>query len=277
MNTENRRKGLSETESRLLSSLAERGKTIFTLQSLISETDFKLSYENAKVIVNRLVKKKWLIRIARGKYLIVPLEAGVRSEYTEHEYVVASHLAEPYYIGYWSALNYHGLTEQIPMTVYVITTKRLKDRKILDTRYRFITLIERKFFGYKSEVVSNTKINISDMEKTLADCLDHLEYCGGVDEVAEGIWNAREDVSTHKIVDYGIRLGNSTILKRLGFLLETLQIEVSQDIMGKIKSNLKKGYVLLDPLEEKRGQYSTKWGLLVNISKKRVKEWRRGY
>ena len=249
-NTKNERKGLSKTESTLLSSLSEKGRAIFTLKDVVENSG--INYDNAKVIANRLVKKRWLIRLSRGKYLIVPLEAGVESKYTEHEFVIASHLTDPYYIGYWSALNFHGYTEQMPFTVSVATTNRLKRRTILDTRFWFITITEKKFFGYKQENIANSKVNISDEEKTIADCLDHPEYCGGISEAAKALWNAKDEVSIEKIIDYSIAMGNNAVLKRLGFLTELLQINISKDDMEKIRSNLKKGYTPLDPIEKKK-------------------------
>ena len=272
---QNDRKSLSKTESLLLSSLAEEGKKIFTLSDVTDKLEN--SYDNAKVIVNRLVKKKWLVQLAKGKYLIVPLEAGVRGEYTEHEFVIASYLVEQYYIGYWTALNYHGFTEQVPMTVFVVTTKRLRDRTILDIRYRFVALNKRKFFGFEAEPISNNKVNISDKEKTLADCLDHPEYCGGISEVVKSLWNAREEISIEKLVNYSVKMGNSAILKRLGFLVELLKIDISKKVMEKIRLHLKKGYVVLDPLERAHGNYSTRWALVINVSEDRLLEWRRGF
>ena len=53
------RHSLSKTESTLLASLAERGRNVFTLEDVTSTLEIR--YENAKVIVSRLVKKKWLI------------------------------------------------------------------------------------------------------------------------------------------------------------------------------------------------------------------------
>ena len=271
---ETRRKGLSKSESFLLSSLSEMDKRIFGLSDL---TEYSVSYKNAKVIVNRLVKKGWLIPLKRGKYLIVPLEAGAKSEFTEHEFIIASHLAEKYYIGYWSALNYHGLTEQVPFTVYVVTRNRLKDRTILNTKFRVVTIHRRKFFGFDEELISNKKVNISDKEKTLADCLDHPEYSGGVGEIAKSLWHSWDGISSNKLVDYSSKMGNSAILKRLGFLVELLELEVSDDLMYRIRDNLRKGYVLLDPPIGERGPYSTKWGLRVNVSENSILEWRRGF
>lgn len=71
----NVRHPLSTAESSLLSSLSSSKKT--TLKDV--EDTLNVTYDNAKTIVNRLVKKGWLIRLTPGKYLIIPLEAGANS------------------------------------------------------------------------------------------------------------------------------------------------------------------------------------------------------
>jgi len=265
------RQPLSSMESTLLSYLAEEDANIFTIRDV--EDHLGKPYNNAKVIANRLVKKRWAIRLGGGKYLVVPLEAGVKAEYTEHEFIIASHLVEPYYIAFWSALNYHGLTEQIPHTVFVATTRRLGNRRILDTNYRFITLGGKKFFGYQPESIGNAKVNVSDAEKTIADCLDHPEYCGGLDEVVKAIRGGQDMVSTEKLVTYGLRMGNSTILKRLGFLTEYLGIGHTKELINSILTETKKGYSLLDPTEKRGGRYLARWGLQINVSENRLREW----
>ena len=85
--TGNVRAGLSRNESVLLSSLSEKDKTIFKLEDVIAE--LKCSYTYAKVLANNLARKKWVIVLRRGVYLIVPLSAGTESQYTEHEFVIA--------------------------------------------------------------------------------------------------------------------------------------------------------------------------------------------
>lgn len=90
----NVRRGLSGSESRLLASFSAKGRTIFRLKDVSAELD--RSYGYAKVLVNNLTKKRWITRLRRGTYLIVPLAAGIRSDYTEHEFVIASHLVVRY-------------------------------------------------------------------------------------------------------------------------------------------------------------------------------------
>ena len=273
--TENVRAGLTRNESLLLSSLSEKGKTIFRIEDVVNE--LRCSYKYAKVLANNLTKKKWVIVLRRGVYLIVPLSAGVRSYYTEHEFVIASYLVSPYYIAYWSALNFYGFTEQTPFTVFVATTRRAKTREVLNSKYSFITLSKRKFFGFEPTAVSTYKINISDREKTLADALDHPEYCGAVPEVAKSLWNAKEKVSVEKIASYAERMGNTAIVKRLGYLVESLNISVDSKILSKMREMISPGMSALDPTRPRKGTYSTRWNLLLNISKETLEELRRSF
>jgi predicted transcriptional regulator of viral defense system len=272
--TENVRAGLTRNESLLLSSLSEKGKTIFRIEDVVNE--LMCSYKYAKVLANNLTKKKWVINLRRGVYLIVPLSAGVSAHYTEHEFVIASRLVSPYYIAYWSALNFHGFTEQTPFTVFVATTKRTKNREVLNTKYNFVTLSKRKFFGFEPTAVSTYKIDISDREKTLADALDHPEYCGGISEAAKSLWNAKEKVSMEKIVSYAERMRNTAIVKRLGYLLESLNINVDSEILSKMRGMISPGMSALDPTCPRKGKYNTRWNLLLNISKETLEELRRG-
>jgi len=273
--TTNVRAGLTRNESLVLSSLSEKGKTIFRLKDV--SADLGCSYKYAKVLANNLVKKKWVIILNRGTYLIVPLSAGVKPRYTEHEFVIASHLVSPYYIAYWSALNFHAFTEQTPFTVFVATTKRTKNRKILDIRYRFVTLNKKKFFGFAPIAIGSYNVNISDREKTLVDALDHPEYCGGVLEVAKSVWNAREKVSFEKAFEYAKKVGNTAVIKRLGYIAEWLKIDLDKRILSRMKDAVAPGISVLDPTMPRKGSYTTRWNLLVNLSKETLEDWRRGF
>ena len=270
------RQPLSKTESSLLSRMSERGKNIVTLKDA---TELGIPYRNAKLIVSRLMGKGWLIALSRGTYLIVPLEAGVEGRYSEHEFVIASHIVKPYYVGYWSALQYHGFTEQVPATVFVVTTRHVinRSRVILDSRYRIVTVAEKKFFGFNGVMLANSTVNISDKAKTIADCLDHPEYCGGIGEAAKALWTAREGVGVADVADHGCMMGNSAILKRLGYLAELLGLETPKAVMDRLRVDIGKGYSLLDPLGRREGRHSTGWGLILNVPEESILEWRRGY
>ena len=96
------------------------------------------------------------------------------------------------------------LQEQTPFTVFVATILRISNINIHGVDYKFVTINKTKLFGTKSQMIVRQKIVISEKEKTIVDALDHPEYCGGIEEVAKCLWNAKDDadISFEKILKY---------------------------------------------------------------------------
>ena len=264
------KKGIGELETKLLSSLSESNRSIFSVEDAARVLNRKKS--DVIKLLHDLARKKWIMRLSKGKYFILPLEAGVEPKFTEHEFVIASHLVHPYYIGYWSALNYYGFTEQAPRTVFVATPKRKRRISVFGVEYKFITLSKRKFFGYEKVWIGSNQVVLSSKEKTIVDCLDHPEYCGELTEAAKGLWNGREEISFKTLFEHAKRIGNNAVLKRLGYLLELFELEPK--LVGKIKAMLSKSYSPLDPTKPRKGRYNSEWKLLLNVSEKDLTEWR---
>jgi len=211
------KKGLTQRESLLISALARQDRKIFSTEDARAVTE-----GNAKKMMSSLIKKKWVLPLKRGLYAIVPLDVGVKGadSFILHNFVIASHLVQPYYIAYWSALNHHGLSEQIPRTTFIATTKPKMPLTILDSDYYFVAIEKRKFFGSQEIEIEDWKVSISTPEKTIADCLDHPEHSGGIDEVAKAIYFNHKDFDLAKVYGFAKRMENLTILKRLGYILE---------------------------------------------------------
>jgi predicted transcriptional regulator of viral defense system len=134
---------LGGQEAFLVRSLAEERRGIFTIRDVS-----RLVGTQAKEVVRRLAAKKWVLPLKRADAFVV------------HNFVIASMLAEPYYIGYWSALNHHGLTDQIPRTTFIATTKARHAVQVHDAEYYFVKLARRKFFGWVSgDSIFNCKVS----------------------------------------------------------------------------------------------------------------------
>lgn len=255
------RQGLGKKETYLISSLARENKNIFTLEEVRA-----IIGEGAKKTIHNLVRKKWVLKLKRGLYVLVPLDIGVKGadSFAVHNFVIASKLLEPYYIGYWSALNYYGFSDQIPTTTFIATTKARKKIEILQTTYVFVQVSEKKFFGTVEIEIEGEKVRISDRNKTIADCLDHPEYCGGIDEIARSIYFSKDEIDFKKIKTIAFKMENLTILKRLGYILEVSGLlDHHKDTFSDV--TLTKGYSQLDPLSPRSGRYNDRWGLLVNM------------
>src|SRR3989344_5994970 len=209
-----RRAGLGKKSSRLLSELAENNKTIFKVDDAVKILQEKKS--SATKLLHDLTINKWLFRLSRGKYLILPLEAGVKPEFTEHEFIIASNLITPSYISYWSALNYYGFTEQVSKTIFVATTKRKREMNLLGLKIKFVTIKKDKFFGFKKILVNNRPVNIAEKEKVIIDCIDFPRNCGGIVEVIKAIDSAKDELDLKKLEDYTTKMKNQAVINRLG-------------------------------------------------------------
>lgn len=257
------RKSLSTRESRALSGLASENRKVITISDIADAID--TPRKSAKDMAYALKEKGWLERIAHGKYLILPLAAGNNGDYTEHEFVIASALVEAMYVGYWSAMNHHGLTEQLSRTVYIVTTKRAPEREIHGVTYRPVTVTEKKFFGYQPTAVGSNQVSVSSIEKTLVDCADHPEFCGGIGELAKAMQNAVETrCSWERAVDYLRRVGNGAATKRFVYLADQLNIDLPE--YDELVANFTTGYPLLDPTRKATGTRDSTYQLRLNVA-----------
>lgn len=260
--TRSKRQGLSTRESRLLSRLAAEGHQIISVDDI--ETTLEVAPNAAREIASRLTEKGWLDRLFPGTYLIIPLAAGEKSMYTTHEYLIAAHVAEPMYIGYYSALSHHGLTEQVPRTVYVVTPTRAQSREIHGVPYRVTTVTERKFFGTTPTSIEGTTVQVSDLEKTLVDCADHPEFCGGIRELANAIRAAGEQGCAWETVgEYLKRLDNGAATKRIVYLADQLGIDLPT--REALVASFTSGYSLLDSTRPETGSTDSTYRLRVNV------------
>jgi predicted transcriptional regulator of viral defense system len=267
---------LGPSEAKLLNKLAATGQYIFDTEDARAVLDS--DQVNISKLLYRLARKRWLFRLEKGKYLILPLEAGMEGRYTVHEFIIAAHLiGEPYAIAYVSALSFHGLTDQVASTVFVASTKRRQDVTIeeLDLHYRFIALDQTKFFGIEKVLIDEESVAITDPTKTIIDGLDHPDYCGGIAQMAKALWRYRqsEAADLEKMTAYAARLGNRTVFKRLGYLAEVLGLDVGNYPVH-WREAISSGMSLLDPRYGKRGAYNTTWNLRLNVNEHQLTEWR---
>ena len=96
-------RALSGRDAQLLTKLSEKGHDIFTTPmaaKVLGQSAF-----DVRKRLHYLVQRRWLQRLEKGKYLIVPLSAGMEGRHTENELIIASHLVSQYYISYWTALS----------------------------------------------------------------------------------------------------------------------------------------------------------------------------
>jgi len=263
---------LGPRELKIILTLEEEGKTIFNTAD--AYRILKSTRDSVNSALYRLRIKGRIEEIERGKYLLIPAKAGYRGKWAEMPFVIVSEIVRSYYIGFWSALNYWGMTEQVPSVTFVVTTNRKRNLEYGPLKFKFITFSKNKFFGIVEEEIGGEKFRISSREKTIVDCLIYPKYCGGIDEVVKGIWEAQNELDFTKIIDYSKKIGTKVVIKRLLYILDILNIKTNVN-----KEVLKddKGFMWFDPSGPRKAiEYSKEYGLIINRTQRDLMSWK-GY
>ena len=251
----------------LLRNLSAAGKHVFTV------ADAREHLPNRAppwLALTRLLKARWIKRLKRGVYLIIPLEAGVERQWAEEAFVIACTLTKPASVAYWSAMRHWNWTTQVLQTVFVQTTQRqlAYTKSILGVTYRLIPVVSGKFYGVRREHIGPKVFNVTDREKTLLDILDRPDLSGGMPEVLNALPVAVSEIEWTRLDEYLIRFPNRTVVKRLGVLVESLSLTVpDRDArLARWGEMVSRGVAFLDPGSKRRaGPIQTKWRIRMNL------------
>jgi predicted transcriptional regulator of viral defense system len=252
--------------AKLLMALYDSGQTTFTTADAVRITGLKPAL--ASSLLHKAVKRGLVSWLKRGLFVIVPPELGTSVEYSGNPYLVARYLADPapYYLSHASAMELHRMVTQPQFVVFLSSTKRIPNRTVRGTQFRFVLLKPEHFFGtMKYWVTKQEPIEVSDLERTIIDGLRQPEYCGGVTDIAKGLWMRRADINVQKLIEYATRLNIGSVKRRLGYLLELFGL-ATEDQLRVFQKSLTATYVPLDPLLPREGPHLAKWRLQINIS-----------
>lgn len=252
----------------LVRRLAAAGHRIFTTAKAREfGPEVGLSEGYVRQALYHLAKSGWVVRLHNGLYAISPTVPGVTPA---HEFEIAMALAEPAAISHWSAMHHHGLTEQAPRTVFVLTTagastptsRTKSEYRIGDTPYRFIKVLPERFFGTEKIWIGEGRVTITDLERTLIDGLTMPEYCGDFSEVLHAFEVAIDKINLERIIDYALKLDAATA-KRLGWVLEKRGMAL--DRLAPLTNVPIKGYRILDPTGPRKGPCNRYWMIQENL------------
>ena len=184
---------------RLLRELTEQGLYIFT------STDARALAPQCgiapRVVTNllyQLAAAGWVQRLRNGLY------AGTGSlpgDQRTHPFAIATRLVEPSFISHWSALQQHGLTEQLPQRVTAstpckVTTPSMRNVKqgerstakhywaVGELQIEYITIHSDHVYGIEEIWIDQLfRVPTTDRERTALDLCVAPRYFGGMTEV----------------------------------------------------------------------------------------------
>jgi len=82
---------------------------------------------------------------------------------------------------------------------------------------------------------------MAEPEKALLDSLYKPHYAGGIEEVFAVFDRAKDKIDYGKLVDYALRFKTTSLLQRLGFLIDSLKPPIPkmsrQKLLARVKEN----------------------------------------
>lgn len=257
--------GINEKNRRLLDLLNRFGKNIFSIKD--ASKIMGLPIKDTRICLGYFARRGWLARVKRGLYISVPLGTVSPQEYKENPWIVANRIFAPCYIGGWSAAEYWGLTDQIFNSVFVFTARMFRKKNITIQGTEFILKLVRtkKISHTKSIWIENVKVQVSDPSQTIVDVLNDPVVGGGIRHVSDIVRNYfnSEYRNDMELLNYTEENNNRTVYKRLGYILEILNIE-APEIIKECHKNISSGYSVLDPAIKTKGSFNRRWNLRVN-------------
>jgi predicted transcriptional regulator of viral defense system len=265
-------KNITDLSAKILAVLNEKGKKWFCLNEaflLLPE----MTANHIRVQVQRMTEEGLLMRLREGVYYIIPFEQDSAS-FMPDWHLLAEPLAygSEYYIGYYSAMQIHQLITQPSLKEQIVMNLQKKPaiKTIKNVDFQFVYHSQKHFFGYKKIWIDNfNKVYCSDLEKTFVDCLYKLDYAGGIIEIAKAIVMAKDKINFDTLLKYVLQFDAQVVIKRLGYLLELLQIDTS--IIETLHKERSSSIALLDTEAPKEGKVLSRWNIQQNVDIETIK------
>lgn len=191
---------------------------IFSLEDVMREME--LSRAGGSSALARWQKAGLIKQVRRNMYATVDLASDAPMA---DKYEIASRISETSYVGWHTALEFHGLAHQPFYNAFVGSSTRFNNFafELTDYEYCAAPFAPTAENGVVSPV-GNPYVKVTDLERTIVDCCDRIDRAGGIEELLhclEGVTLLNED----KIAQYLERYGKAFLYQKVGFILEHTQ------------------------------------------------------
>lgn len=269
-------KVVTKNTASVIRHLIDRKKLVFTIEDIV-EVLQDTSRAYLQEFLQSMVERQLAFRLKRGLYILVPYYVSV-DDFVPNPYIIASALASnnEHYLGYLSALQIHDLATEPLLTHQVVAKKQilLKHQVIQGLDFQFICFDAKRFFGIETTWVEYInqilEVKCSNLEKTIVDILYRPDYVGGISVVTQALLRAHPNLDYFKLMRYIQTMEAQSVIKRLGYLLELL--EVGFPIFSQLQEKKSDSYVLLDPSQPKKGKFLSRWSIQLNLTEEQIKK-----
>ena len=247
---------LSPTEQKIYS-------TLYPKRIIITNDVKKIlkdSHKSADYLTN-LREKGYIQKIKQGVYAVVPPNLIGEKDYLPDKFLIAAHLKNKYYLSHHSALELHGIAESMFNTVYITLPNYASSFEYKGICYNFVST--KHFFGTEQILYNSVTVSISDLEKTVLDCIRNIRYAGGIEEIVKSI-SGIPSLNHYKILEYLKQFNEQVLYHKTGFILESIkELLLPKKFFNDVQKHIGKKVYYFD--KNKNSTYNKKWKVMVPI------------
>lgn len=209
-------------------------------------------------LLQSYMKKGFLVQVHRNLYVAMSLES---KSPVASPYQIASKLTPTSYVSYHSALAYHGYRNQVSHEIYVSSESKFSDFEFDGIDYCHLSS------RGKNGIIFSNGVRITDIERTVVDCLDRFDRVGGFEELAKAL-EVIPYLSEESLLKYLEGYGKAFLYQKAGFVLEHYreELSISEAFLEECLHRRGNGVrYFSSAFVKEKTSYNAKWGLMVPI------------
>ncbi len=209
--------GLSHLEQAIYFASLRQGERVIDTDAASRLVD--VSRPHAVKLLSTMARKGALHRVGRGQYVIVPSDVlHARKSFVADPYQVIDAIMRQdgvaeYYVAYQSAAFVYGAVRQLPQELLVAVPLQRRPIPLGSTRVVFVQLRPERLFGRQEMGYHDSYFQVSDREKTILDCLDRVDLCGGLDEIARTFGQLMTESDPDRLLGYCERMQSKPLVQ----------------------------------------------------------------
>ena len=118
-------------------------------------------------------------------------------------------------MAYHSALEYHGIANQVFNMLYFCSITRIQSFENGGVEYNRIKPPKATSGILKTEIYS--AVRVTDLERTIVDCIDRLDLAGGIEEILTAV-SACAYLNNDKLKKYLDEYGEKYLYQKAGYV-----------------------------------------------------------
>jgi predicted transcriptional regulator of viral defense system len=243
---------LSERDLLLIEDIITKYGLIVSFDQIYSLFPENKDRQSVRKLVNKFTKNGWLVRIKKGIYSVSNIES--RGFLGLPSCKIAQVLVNDSYISFESALQQHGMFDQMLTDIVSFSLKQHKTKTIQGNNYRYVKVKETVFTGWEETNIDGYLVKIATKEKAILDLLAFKRNSYSIDLVAEKMKEYQREFDFQKLQELSLCY-SKTIQKMIGFLLDSFSLD-SSFLFSSIHSTRGTAY-----MTRESDQFNSKWHL----------------